>query len=108
MIWGVDAWGGKWGVGSEFTAMSAGKSIQNTVSLGLSISKSVGYNVTVSNSVGLSEDLVSEYVDDPSGYRVFYAGGSSNAEDRVITTYSAAAAASSTYTSSTAGNTVWS
>lgn len=108
MRWGTDVWGTKWGCGTEDTKVQAIKAIGNSISCDSSVQLLAGFNRTVTNTLDFLADLSSESITVAGGYTLVFPGGAVNAEDRVITTYSAAAAASSTYSSSTAGSTVWS
>jgi hypothetical protein len=108
MRWGTDSWGAKWGSGTEDTTVKAQKLIGNSIGSDSSVQLVAGFNRTIANTLDFVEDLSSETITVAGGYTLVYPGGSTNAEDRIISTYSAAQAASITYSSSSAGSTTWS
>lgn len=108
MLWGVDVWGTKWGVGTEDTKASATKLLTNSIGSDSALALTAAFNRTIANTLDYLADLSSESITVGGGYTLVFPGGASNAENRVISTYSAAAAASTTYSSGTAGSTTWS
>lgn len=104
MQWGVS----RWGEGTLDLVSSFIKIIGNSIGSDSSIGNAAGYNRTFSHTLSLTEDLTFEGLTDSSGYSRLFSGSATNAEDRIISTYSTAAAGSSTYSSLSAGSTVWS
>jgi hypothetical protein len=108
MRWGVDLWGTLWGDGAQFTEASATKLIENGISSDSTVMLSADFMRTIANTFDFIEDLSSEDLSDGIGYSYVFSGNASNAENRVISTYSTASAGNPTYSSQTAGTTVWS
>lgn len=104
MEWGVS----KWGEGTLDLVSSFIKVLQNSIGSDSSLIIATGYNRTMSNTLSLTEDLSFEGLSDSNGYSRLFSGSATNAESRIISTYSTAAAGTSTYSSLSAGSTVWS
>lgn len=108
MRWGTDQWGTFWGAGTQDTKTQSIKPLSETITSSDSIALTVAFNRTLTNTLDFTEDLSRQTVSDSSGYSVLYPGNSTNAENRVLTTYSTATAGTPTYSSSSAGSTTWS
>lgn len=108
MRWGVDLWGTLWGDGTKDVQVAVSKPIANDIAGDVTMTIMAGFNLTLANSFSFTGAISAESISDGSGYSLTYPGGTSNAHNRVNTTYSTAAAGSPTYSSHSAGSTVWS
>jgi hypothetical protein len=102
MTWGTS----KWGEGTQDLMIAFKKVISNTITP--TDDYFLHARKLVQNTITPTEDMSSEGLTDGSGYSYIFPGNASNAESRVISTYSTATAGTSTYSSQSAGTTNWS
>jgi hypothetical protein len=108
MRWGIDQWGTLWGDGTRDTQTKTLKAWSESIGSDSSVVPTNRFVLTLANALVFLADLASESMTDGNGYSLVYPGGSTNAENRSLPNYSTAAAVVTTYSSSSAGTTVWS
>lgn len=102
MVWGVDPWG----FSSDIT-IRVGKSITNDITPTGAVF-AFDFEKSVVNTIDSTSDPSAEYLSDPAGYRYVFPRPSTNAENRPLSSFTCGAAAGGTWTSGSAGSTVWS
>ena len=62
----------------------------------------------IGNTISVSDDMTSMVVSDLVGYKVVFAGNTTNGDDQVITSYTADSPTTASYTTQTYSTTDWS
>lgn len=102
--WNTVKWSEKWGYGNVSATFSVGNSISETVTLSESTKPII--SLLISESLGSADSLTGETLNDQNGYfRVI--NGSTNLEDRVLTSFNRSINSASSYTKQTNPSTNW-
>lgn len=100
--WGEQNWGA-----DEDLVTAVDKIIGNTTALTDALFFDIDLVLSF-GSTSISSDLPSQTLEDSDGYFHVFRGGSTNAEDRPLTSYTEVSDGSSTWTESTPPSTTWS
>ena len=105
--WNEFSWGvGKWGEGTNGLFKQVGKFLTETQASVDSIYRSTIKRISDSQSVTMVETNTD--LTDGGGYHYVFPGGSTDAEEQVITDFTRQSAGSTSWTRQSAGNTSWS
>ncbi len=110
-LWGVMVWGvDNWGYGSSDLLENVDKLVSNTLTLDSAVALQVEWNPVISNTLTLTEDMTSETLADRSGEGAWlyeFPGSVTNAESRVISSFTASSEATASFTVASAPTTTW-
>jgi len=101
MLWGTD----KWAYASEDLPAAIGHVVDETQTIDSDIVKSASHQIA--ESLTVSSETTSETLQDGSGYYYVFPGGSTEAENRISTTWSALTYDTATFTTSSRPSTTW-
>ncbi len=104
--WNEINWGENWGYGSRTTLLAVQKLVQSDVTPDSLIAKESA--VLAGSSLGIDSETGSETLTDGSGYSYIFPKPTTEAEDRVTSTYTDSSEPSTSFTAGTEPTTSWS
>ena len=104
--WNEINWGDNWGFGTNTTLFAVEKAISENQAIDVSVSKESAH--LVASSLGVDSETGSETLTDGSGYSYLLPRPTTEAEDRIQTTFSDVSEPTTSFSSATEPTTNWS
>lgn len=107
--WNAYNWNAfRWGEGTTDLITETDKLLANATTLSDAFTMIYEATLTIANSLSLSTEPSIEYLTDRAGFYYVFAGGVTNADSRVSTTYSTVSTSAAAWSAASSTSSVWS